>query len=241
MIHLARSWIHVSAIGMRRQLSNSTSRSAAVVDLDAIKKDVRQGETNLGDLFCDAMRIRHETDAAIYNSGGIRGNRIYEAGTLTKRNVTDMHPFGNTVVTIWATGAQLKNYIEQSLGTVESDCFALQCGDFVQVSGFKYAFNATMPVGSRLQSIAWSNGTSMKEGDRFTLALSDYMYSNDFFSDNEFYNMVSVNDAKQLLNDLYAYIPDEEPNCFALEKDGRIERLDQILGLGNDEAMAVLV
>ena len=58
---------------------------------------LRAGETNLGDLFADAIRADAAADVAIMNAGSIRGDRIYPAGPLTTRTLLEMHPFGNVI------------------------------------------------------------------------------------------------------------------------------------------------
>ena len=41
---------------------------------------------------------------AIVNSGGIRGDRLYPAGSLTRRTLLEIHPFGNVVCKIQVPG-----------------------------------------------------------------------------------------------------------------------------------------
>ena len=85
------------------------------VDLDAVKVNVRQKETNVGNFFTDALRDFYKTDVAVWNGGGIRSNRVTPSGNLTKQEIVNLHPFGNTVVKIQPTGKQLREFLETSL------------------------------------------------------------------------------------------------------------------------------
>ena len=68
---------------------------------------IRASETNLGDLFADAIRQEVQADVAIVNSGALRGNRVYPAGLITRRTLVQMHPFSNVVCKIEVSGRTL--------------------------------------------------------------------------------------------------------------------------------------
>ncbi len=50
---------------------------------------------------------------AVANGGGIRGDKIYSKGEITSATLQEMHPFGNTIVIVKLTGAQLKQVLER--------------------------------------------------------------------------------------------------------------------------------
>ena len=55
--------------------------------LNSQTAEVRTRETTMGNLIADALREALQADVALVN-GGIRGNRLYEAGTtLTRRDI----------------------------------------------------------------------------------------------------------------------------------------------------------
>ena len=64
-----------SARSSKRSSASRACRSTASASTCAAS------ETNLGDVVADAMRADAGTDIAIVNSGSIRGNRIFPAGT----------------------------------------------------------------------------------------------------------------------------------------------------------------
>ena len=77
------------------------------VPLDAESIRLRASETNIGDLVADALRAEAAADVSLVNSGGIRGDRIYPAGPLTRRTIIAIHPFGNVVYKVAITGRVL--------------------------------------------------------------------------------------------------------------------------------------
>ncbi len=69
--------------------------------LDSRTQLVRSEECAIGNLVADALLQGCDADCAITNGGGIRGNRIYQPGTLwTRRDVLVELPFGNRLVTV---------------------------------------------------------------------------------------------------------------------------------------------
>jgi 2',3'-cyclic-nucleotide 2'-phosphodiesterase (5'-nucleotidase family) len=63
------------------------------------------GESNIGNWIADAFRQTAGTDIAIMNNGGIR--KDMPAGKITVRDIWEIAPFGNTLVTFTWTGEQL--------------------------------------------------------------------------------------------------------------------------------------
>ncbi|MES2712204.1 MAG: 5'-nucleotidase, partial [Pseudomonadota bacterium] len=70
-------------------------------------------------------------DAALINGGALRGNREYPVGhEFTRRDLLSEMPFGNAVVLLELTGAELQGVLEHGLSAVESPS-----GRYPQVSG----------------------------------------------------------------------------------------------------------
>lgn len=65
----------------------------------------RSGESNIGNWIADAFREATGADIAIMNNGGIRKN--LEAGPVTVRDIWEIAPFGNRLVTFEWTGEEL--------------------------------------------------------------------------------------------------------------------------------------
>jgi len=191
------------------------------VDLDAVATHVRHHETGMGNFFTDAVKTMHQTDVALINGGTIRGNKVFAKGDLTKKIMTEMHPFGNAVVKIYATGKELHDYITKQL-----DCYDTWCGNFVNVAGLKLEFNPALPKGSRLVKLMKPDGTEVGNDEKFTVALTDYMLANSPLKNNKLYNMVTLNDAVPLVQALFKAAKKAGTECVSPETDGRMKKLE---------------
>ena len=93
------------------------------------KKESRSQETNLGNLITDAMRDKTNSDIAFQNGGGIRAS--LSPGAITYRDILTVQPFGNTLVIVKMTGAQIMDALDFAATKVGS-------GAFLHVSGLKW-------------------------------------------------------------------------------------------------------
>ncbi|SCZ77553.1 bifunctional metallophosphatase/5'-nucleotidase [Pseudobutyrivibrio xylanivorans] len=120
------------------------------VDLNGKKAPgVRTEETNLGDLITDALiwKVTKEKGAitvpedhivAVTNGGGIRAS--ISAGSVTKKDLNTVLPFGNTVAVVYVKGSELLEALEAS-----TYCTPDAIGGFPQVSGIKFTVNTAVP------------------------------------------------------------------------------------------------
>jgi len=140
------------------------------VELDTRRPSVRAIETVIGNVIADAMRESTGSDVGFANGGGIRGNKIYDPGTmLTRRDILTELPFGNVTVKLELSGQQIREALEN--GVSQAEHFA---GRFPQVSGMAFTWNSKAPAGQRVGSIT-VNGQPLDEGRKYTLATNDYM------------------------------------------------------------------
>ena len=96
---------------------------------------VRRAETNLGDVCADAYRFQSGADIAFVNGGGVRVN--INAGDITLNDILKVHPFGNAMCVIEATGQQILDALEWGARAVPSEN-----GGFLQVSGLSYEIHS---------------------------------------------------------------------------------------------------
>jgi len=140
------------------------------VELDSRRATVRLKESVIGNLIADAIRESTKADVAITNGGGIRGDRTYAAGTtLTRRDILTELPFGNVVVTMDITGADLRGALEEGVSLVED-----VAGRFPHVSGMTFVFDARRSRGSRVLEVK-VGGNSLDPGAIYRLATNEYM------------------------------------------------------------------
>ena len=146
----------------------------------------RSGETPMGNYIADLMRAKYKTDFAIQNGGGIRDTfpaKTYVpaatglvrtgAGPLdvTLGDAFTVFPFGNQIATTVVTGANLWKALENGVGgNYPGD------GRFPQISGFKFTFDASKPIGSRITEVTKLDGTAIaKDSKEYTLTTLDFV------------------------------------------------------------------
>ena len=146
----------------------------------------RSGETPMGNYIADLMRAKYKTDFAIQNGGGIRdtfpaktyvpaNTALVRTGTgaldVTLGDAFTVFPFGNQIATTVVTGANLWKALENGVGgNYPGD------GRFPQVSGLKYSFDASKPIGSRIVEVTKLDGTAIaKDSKEYTLTTLDFL------------------------------------------------------------------
>ena len=146
----------------------------------------RSGETPMGNYIADLMRAKYKTDFAIQNGGGIRDTfpaRTYTPAAtglvrtgsgpldVTLGDAFTVFPFGNQIATTVVTGANLWKALENGVGgNFPGD------GRFPQISGFKYTFDASKPIGSRIVEVTKLDGTAIaKDSKEYTLTTLDFL------------------------------------------------------------------
>jgi len=122
------------------------------------------GESALGDVIADAQLAATANAAtggavvALMNPGGIRSDLPYNLasagfaydGAVTSGNAFTVQPFGNSLVTMMLTGADLKTALE----TQFKDCNGQTAERILQVSnGFSYAYTAANACNARITSM----------------------------------------------------------------------------------------
>jgi 2',3'-cyclic-nucleotide 2'-phosphodiesterase (5'-nucleotidase family) len=138
-------------------------------ELDSRKTTVRLGEAAIGNLIADAMRDGVNADIGFANGGGIRAGKIYTPGTIiTRRDMLLEMPFGNVVVKLKLTGAQIWEALENGVSQVENIA-----GRFPQVSGVSFTYNPKAQAGSRVVS-AKIGGQPLNKGRSYTVATNNY-------------------------------------------------------------------
>jgi 5'-nucleotidase len=190
--------------------------------LDAVEMNVRSRETNLGNLMADAMRRDTGADIAILNSGSIRGDRVFPAGEIRRRDISTMHPFGGTICEVEVTGVAVLDALNHGVsGPMDGST-----GRFPQVSGVRFKIDPDKGAGERVSHVLI--GREPLEADRlYRVAISDYMLEGgDGYSMlSEGRVMVDPERAHLLITGLENLI--REQGTVNPQLEGRIEFLDQ--------------
>jgi 2',3'-cyclic-nucleotide 2'-phosphodiesterase (5'-nucleotidase family) len=163
----------------------------------------RSGETPMGNYIADVMRAKYKTDFAIQNGGGIRDTfparnyvpadtTLVRTGTgpldVTLGDAFTVFPFGNQIATTVITGENLWKALENGVGgNYPGD------GRFPQISGFKFSFDASKPVGSRIVEVTKLDGTAIaKDSKEYTLTTLDFL----IYGGDGYVNVFSPSKAK---------------------------------------------
>jgi 5'-nucleotidase len=163
----------------------------------------RSGENPMGIYIADLLRAKYKTDFALTNGGGIRDtfpaktytpvdSKLVRTGTgpldVTLGDALTVYPFGNQVATTIVTGENLWKALENGVGgNYPGD------GRFPQISGFKFTFDPTKAVGSRIVSVTKNDGTAIaKDQTVYTLTTLDFI----IYGGDGYLNVFSPSKAK---------------------------------------------
>ncbi len=199
------------------------------------RADGRLCESLIGDLTADALRTTYGTDFAITNSGGLRADLTCPSSDLandfcppftpppypiTRGQVLAVLPFGNLVVTVSVSGAELKAMLENGVSMMPS-----AQGRFPQVSGLCFTYDISAPPGSRVTGVVRQAADGSCSGapvdltaaSTYTIAENDFMATGGDGYPNVYARGTTQNIMDQVLAD---YITANTPLAPALQ--GRI-------------------
>jgi 2',3'-cyclic-nucleotide 2'-phosphodiesterase (5'-nucleotidase family) len=177
---------------------------------------VRNAETNLGNLCADAYRAIGGADIAFVNGGGVRAS--IPAGDITLGQIISVHPFGNYLCVVEATGQEILDALEMGVRNMPEEN-----GGFLQVSGMTFTIDVSVPTSVTLDenglfvSIGDTrrvgnvlvNGEPIDPAKTYTLASHDYLIKNAGDGYTMFQDNVLLQDAIMLDNQvLINYITD---------------------------------
>ena len=154
------------------QLDEELSAELGTTDtpLDSRRETIRAKEAAIGNLFADAIREATNSDISLVNGGGIRGNKIYEAGTvLSRRDIQSELPFGNKVVVLEVSGQVIIDALENGFSKIEDGA-----GRFPHVSGVNVVVDSSAEPGQRLVSVA-RDGRPLDPDAVFRFAVNNYV------------------------------------------------------------------
>lgn len=138
--------------------------------LDSRRLVVRETEAAIGNLIADAIREAVGAEVGLMNGGGIRGDRVYVAGTrLTRRDILTELPFGNSTVLLELKGSDLLEALENGVSRVEE-----RQGRFPQISGMRFTYDPAKPPMKRILEASVGN-TPLDPARTYRVATIDYL------------------------------------------------------------------
>ena len=170
-------------IAQYRNLVETVSTSiVGTITGDFTKDQNEAGESRLGGLIADAQLAATEAlhdggaEVAFMNSGGIRSNLFYAAsgeendGEVTYAEVFAVHPFGNRLVTMTLTGAQIHELLEQQWENRPAQNILMPS------AGFSYTWSRRAPVGGKVDAASISiNGITVDPSRSYRVTVNDFL------------------------------------------------------------------
>jgi 2',3'-cyclic-nucleotide 2'-phosphodiesterase (5'-nucleotidase family) len=125
----------------------------------------REGdEYALGNLLADALRVQAGAQVSLVNNGSVR--RPLPAGPVSWGVLYELQPFGNALVRLEVTGAQLKAALENALSGATPDA---------HISGMTVRYDPAAPAGQRVREIRLDAGQVVDDDHVVTVGLSEFI------------------------------------------------------------------
>ena len=142
-------------------------------------RDDNDFESPAADLIADSMLAatmapdKGGAQIAFVNATGVRVS--IPDGDLKYRDVFAMMPFGNNLVVMSLTGAQIKQAIEQQFAVPLREN-ATRPAALVPSVGFRFAYDLRKPKGDRISQMVW-HGKPLDMDATYRVVLNNYLAS----------------------------------------------------------------
>lgn len=147
---------------LEKPILDLQNQKVGVATVQIPKEHLPGGESLMADVIADAMleaTAKMGTEVAFVNSGGVRAS--LEAGTITYGQAISVQPFGNTLTVLELHGTELKEAINQGVGTG---------GELQPSKGSRYRIDKSQPKGSQAVDIV-INGRPLDPNGTYKVAL----------------------------------------------------------------------
>lgn len=138
-------------------------------------------DTALIDLINAVQMYYADADVAV--APLFRADANLFPGEIRKCDISLVYRFSNTPYKLHMTSAQLKKYMEWSVGyfnTLRHGDTAITCDEsfpdynYYMFSGVCYEVNLLHEPGSRIERLTWPDGTPVRDDDQFDFAVNNY-------------------------------------------------------------------
>ena len=154
---------------------------------DIVRSVTRDGESSLGDLIADAQLAATSaagaggSQMAFMNPGGVRTDLVYAGsavgegdGNVTYGESFTVQPFGNLLVSLDLTGAQIDTMLEQQWVTQTDG--SVRFLHLAVSNGFTYARSQSAPVGSKVDAASIKlNGTAINPTSTYRVTVNSFL------------------------------------------------------------------
>lgn len=162
------------------------NRVIGSITADITRTNNAAGESALGDVIADAQLEATndpgfgEAVVAFMNPGGIRADLTYASstagegdGNVTYGEMFTVQPFGNSMVTMTLTGAQIETLLEQQF----NGCGIQNSNRILQVSnGFTYSWSSSAPACSKVDPATIKiNGVTVDPAAAYRVTVNSFL------------------------------------------------------------------
>ncbi len=140
--------LRAQVVGWDALVATQARRSLGRVAVPLTRRPDAAGETTLGDVVADAQLQataapdKGGAQIAFVNNGGLRADLSAPDGEVSYASAFNVHPFGNILVTLTLSGAQIDTALETQWQGA---------GSLLQVSGgLKFRWHAGAPAGGKI-------------------------------------------------------------------------------------------
>jgi len=141
--------------------------------LNGAREIVRKRESTMANVLADASldaARKAGAELALVNGGGVRSS--IDQGPITFEEAITVQPFGNTLVVMDLTGAEIKQALEHGVAT-----WSESKGQFLHVSsGVSYTFDLSRPAGQRVTTVTL-NGQPIDPAKTYRVATNNFIAS----------------------------------------------------------------
>lgn len=157
-----------SAIGelmyqAKKQLAPLAGRRIATL-AQPLTRGPEDGQYPLGVVVADAQRNLLRADVSVMNNAGIRAS--LPSGDVTYEQLFAVQPFGNQIVVLIVSGAEIREVIEHALADGAPS---------VHMSGITVTWDSTRPPGKRVVQVMMPNRKKMEDDGTYRLAVNDFL------------------------------------------------------------------
>lgn len=200
----------IAAIVNRYSAATAPVSARVVGKLDgSLEWQGRDTDSPLGNLVADAQlaatrdEAKGGADISFINSGGVRTRFTPAAdGSVTYGQIFALQPFGNSLVVLEMTGADLKRLLEQQFS--DASPATIKQSLMIPSAGFTFAYDRNRAAGERIVSMAL-DGRPIDPAASYRITVNNFLASGgDGFS--VLLTSRPVSDGGQDLDALEAYI-----------------------------------
>ena len=162
------------------------NRVVGSITADITRSTTRDTESSLNNLIADAQLAATAGAGdgaavmAFMNPGGVRADLTFApspageaAGAVTYGEAFTVQPFGNLLVSMTLTGAQIETLLEQQWSTAPARAPFLALG---LSQGFAYSFSRSAPVGSKVDPASITlNGTPIDPAASYRVTVNSFL------------------------------------------------------------------